>query len=223
MNNQRILIGLTWAVSLVIVYFVGGTGSPVQQSPVGDEGRIGRSSSSSTELSPQVILRRVDAGEENPEMSEKANIPMMIAKARMEMGSGMGGVMNMRGMFRAIAPLLELRDSQIQEALAEIDKTMKEPQQKMMFYSILLGLWAEKDGKAALDYAEKNLKGNPILDGGVKSGIIGAWSRTNPEAAWRWFEAEGKSISNERSIMMVVTGVFKETGSGDKKEKTNQQ
>ena len=206
MKNQRILLGTIWGISLVIAYFAGGTGSPVQPAAVSDGGRTGRGTSA--DLSPQPIVRKVEASEEDPGRNEKANIPLLIAKARVEMGAGMGGMMNMRGMFRAIAPLLELDDSQIQEALAEIEKTIKEPQQRMMFYSILLGQWAEKDGKAALDYAERNMKGNPMFDMGVKASILGAWSRTNPEAAWRWFETEGKTSANERSSMMVVSGVF---------------
>ena len=206
MKNQRILLGTIWGISLVIAYFAGGTGSPVQPTAVSDGGRTGRGISA--DLSPQPIVRKVDASEEDPGRNEKANIPLLIAKARVEMATGMGGMMNMRGMFRAIAPLLELDDSQIQEALAEIENTIKEPQQRMMFYSILLGQWAEKDGKAALDYAEKNMKGNPMFDMGVKASILGAWSRTNPEAAWRWFETEGKTSANERSSMMVVSGVF---------------
>lgn len=206
MKNQRILLGTIWGISLVIAYFAGGTGSPVQPTAVSDGGRTGRGTSA--DLSPQPIVRKVEASEEDPGRNEKANIPLLIAKARVEMGAGMGGMMNMRGMFRAIAPLLELDDSQIQEALAEIEKTIKEPQQRMMFYSILLGQWAEKDGKAALDYAERNMKGNPMFDMGVKASILGAWSRTNPEAAWRWFETEGKTSANERSSMMVVSGVF---------------
>ena len=206
MKNQRFLLGTIWGISLVIAYFAGGTGSPVQPAAVSDGGRTGRGTSA--DLSPQPIVRKVEASEEDPGRNEKANIPLLIAKARVEMGAGMGGMMNMRGMFRAIAPLLELDDSQIQEALAEIEKTIKEPQQRMMFYSILLGQWAEKDGKAALDYAERNMKGNPMFDMGVKASILGAWSRTNPEAAWRWFETEGKTSANERSSMMVVSGVF---------------
>ena len=39
------------------------------------------------------------------------------------MGGGMGGMMNIRAMLRAIAPIAELDDSQLQEALAEVMRT----------------------------------------------------------------------------------------------------
>lgn len=214
MNTKRILFGLIWLASVVIAFFAGSAAMPMQSEPPGSAAPSA-SRDGSAAGGAQSIVRKVDASEEDPGRREKANIPMLIAKARVELGSGMGGMMNLRGMFRAIAPLVELDDSQIQEALAEIERTTKEPQQKMMFYSILLGQWAEKDGKAALDYAEKNLKGNGMFDFGVKGSILGAWSRTNPDAAWRWFETEGKAAGNERNNMMVVSGLFSGMATND--------
>jgi hypothetical protein len=161
------------------------------------------------------VVQKLDGNEEDPGRKEKANIPLLLARARVEMASGMGGMMNMRGMFRAIAPIIELDDAQVQEALAEVERSIKEPQQKMMFYSLLLSQWAEKDGKAALDYAEKNLKTGPMFDMGVKGGILGAWARTDPDAAWRWYETEGKASGNDRTASMALHTLFAGLASRD--------
>ena len=212
MKNQRILIGLAWVITIVIAYFAGGTGTPAQPAASGgkDTTQGGNTNGGGgTGSEARTVVRKLDGTEEDPGRREKANIPMLIAKARVEMGSGMGGMMNMRGMLRAIAPIIELDDSQIQEALSEVEKSIKEPQQRMMFYSILLGQWAEKDGKAALDYADKNIKDNPMFGMGIKASIIGGWARTNPDAAWRWYESEGKNNSTDgRNGMMTVSSLF---------------
>ena len=198
MKNQRILLGLIWLTTVIIAYFAGSTGtSPQIGTTHGSSQPDVKAGRDSEGRAP--VVRKLDASEEESGERGKTNIAILIARARVEFGSGMGGMMNIRGMMRAMAPLVELDDSQLQEALAEIEKTIKEPQQKMMFYSILLGQWAEKDGKAALEYAEKNMKNNAMFDFGVKASILGAWARSNPEAAWRWFESEGKASGNERT------------------------
>ncbi len=215
MNNQRIIIGLLWLVSIVATYFIGNATTPIQQPAAANSASAQASSEQGDSArARRAVVQKLDASDEEPGRG-KANIAMLIAKARAELGSGMGGMMNMRGMFRAIAPLVDLDDSQIQEALAEVEKSIKEPQQKMMFYSILLGQWAEKDGKAALAYANDKLKGNAMFDMGIKGSIVGAWARTNPDAAWRWFEAEGKAESGDRKNMMMVSSLFAGIASQD--------
>jgi hypothetical protein len=113
-------------------------------------------------------------------------------------------------MLRALAPLTELTDAEIQEALLEIEKTVKEPQQKMMFYSMLLSQWAESDGPAALAYAKDKLQGQGPMVASVTMSVIGTWARRDPEAVWRWYlDAREKG---ERSPMGgtegYLSGVF---------------
>ena len=208
MNIQRIAIALLWLVTVVAAYFIGGSNETNPGSPASNTASAQAGSEGNSGRGPREVVRKLDGSEDDPGRREKANIPMLIAKARVEMGTGMGGMMNMRGMLRAITPIIELDDSQIQEALAEVEKSIKEPQQRMMFYSILLGQWAEKDGKAALDYAEKSVKDNPMFGMGIKASIIGGWARTNPDAAWRWYESEGKNVTDSRSGMMAISSLF---------------
>ena len=208
MNIQRIAIALLWLVTVVAAYFIGGNNETNPGTPAANTASAHAGGDTTSERGPREVVRKQDGSEEDPGHREKANVPMLIAKARVEMGSGMGGMMNMRGMLRAIAPIIELDDSQIQEALAEVEKSIKEPQQRMMFYSILLGQWAEKDGKAALDYADKSIKDNPMFGMGIKASIIGSWARTNPDAAWRWYESEGKNSGDGRNGMMAISSLF---------------
>jgi hypothetical protein len=145
----------------------------------------------------------------------KKNVANIIGRARVEMGSGMNGMMNIRGMLRAIAPLTELDDSQLQEALAEVEKTVREPQQKMMFYSLLLGQWAETDGPGALAYAEKNLKSKGPFDFGVRSSILGSWARQDPDAVWRWYQKEREKGASDPNSQMMIASVFAGTAAKD--------
>ena len=216
MNQQatRVLIAVVWVASIAAAYFVGQSGSPVPTAATApaaanisrgnpgtseESGRVGRVVESYTANSPDDL-----------DPSGKKNVSRIIARARMEMGSGMNGMMNIRGMLKAIAPLADLDDSQIQEALAEVEKSVREPQQRMMFYSLLLGQWAETDGPAALAYAEKNAKKSPF-DFGIKASILGSWSRQDPDAVWRWFQKEREKMSGmsgDPNSQMTLSAVF---------------
>ena len=155
MTTQRILIIAAWLASLAAAYFIGGSGEPARN-PSTAVAPVTTTPAGSADIASVSSPRAEDAADEAKET--KRNIPSIIAQARLQMGGGMGGMMNIRSMLRAIAPIAELDDSQLQEALAEVEKTVREPQQKMMFYSLLLGQWAETDGRAAMAYAEGKLE-----------------------------------------------------------------
>jgi hypothetical protein len=128
---------------------------------------------------------------------ERPKVRDLIIQARAAMGGGMGMFTNMRGMIRAIAPLADLNPEEIQQALAEIETTVKEPQQKMMFYSMLLAQWAETDGPAALAFAKDKAQGMGPMGGGITMQVVGTWARQDPEAAWKWWQ--GVRDGNERT------------------------
>jgi hypothetical protein len=128
---------------------------------------------------------------------ERPKVRDLIIQARAAMGSGLGMFTNMRGMIRAIAPLADLNPEEIQQALAEIEATVKEPQQKMMFYSMLLAQWAETDGPAALAFARDKAQGMGPMGSGITMQVVGSWARQDPEGAWKWWQ--GVRDSNERS------------------------
>ena len=179
MSTQRIIIGTAWLASLAAAYFIGGSGeSPKDSSP---PTALASASPTAPANTAPITTPRVGDPQDDA-AGTKRNIPAIIAQARLQMGGGMGGMMNIRGMLRAIAPIAELDDSQIQEALAEVEKSVREPQQKMMFYSLLLGQWAETDGRAAMTYAQAKLDKNSMFDMGVTSSVLGTWAQRDPEA-----------------------------------------
>lgn len=186
MNKPRILLALVWLGSLAAAYFIGSVGdyTPHPLPSISAEAAAPGATARST---PIPHARAGAAADETKEA--KPDIRLLIAQARLAMGST-GGMMNIRAMLRAIAPLAELDDAQLQEALGEVEKEVREPQQKMMLYSLLLGQWAETDGRAAMTYAQAKLEKGSMFEMGVTASVLGTWAHHDPEAAWKWFATE---------------------------------
>lgn len=207
MKPQRILIALAWLASLVIVYFIGSSGSSdAARTPVAAISKDDSTRITPAKTKPSTIARVADARDEAK--GEQPDIPLLIGKARLQMAGGMSGMMNLREMLRAIGPLLELDGSQIHEALAEVQRTVREPQQKMMFLSVLLSQWAETDGRGAMNYAKEKSDKNPMFDMVVPSSVIGTWARRDPDAAWKWFNTERAEGGGDRSRLMETNALF---------------
>ena len=214
----RALIGILWISTVAAAYFLGQSGSTVP-TPVAPANAAKTAATTADDPEGTRSRRVVESfsaitGDDLLPDGRK-NVASLIARARAEMASGMNGMMNFRGMMRAIAPLAELTDAQIQEALAEVEKTTREPQQKMMFYSLLLGQWAETDGPGALAYMEKNVKGKGMFDFGIKATVLGSWARQDPDAVWRWYQAERQKGASDQGAQMTLSAVFAGMASKD--------
>ena len=92
--------------------------------------------------------------------------------------------------------------------MSEVEKSVREPQQKMMFYSLLLGQWAETDGRAAMAYAQEKLGKGTMFDMGVTGSILSTWARREPDVVWKWMETEHKDDGSDRTRMMAISSVF---------------
>ncbi len=208
MNTPRLLIGTAWVATLAAAYFIGGSsGEPSRSNAIASGAPAPASTAAPATTVPISTTHAGGAGDETT-AGTKRDIPSIIAQARLQMGGGMGGMMNIRAMLRAIAPIAELDDSQIQDALSEVEKTVREPQQKVMFYSLLLGQWAETDGRAAMKYAQEKLEKGSMFDMGVTSSVLGTWAHRDPEAVWKWLETERTDDGNDRTRMMAISSVF---------------
>ena len=205
MNAQRILIAAAWLATLAIAYVMGGSGEPQRNSPPSIP-PISATPTASFEKSQPAVGPGSDAQDETGKTNR--DVPSIIAQARLQMAGGMGGMMNIRAMLRAIAPIAELDDSQLQEALSEVEKSVREPQQKMMFYSLLLGQWAESDGPAAMAYAQEKLGKGSMFDMGVTASVLGTWARRDPDAVWKWMQTRPADDGNDRTRMMAISSVF---------------
>lgn len=204
MNKQRLLIVVAWIGSLAAAYFigVGRESAPLGAAVSAEVDGAGESARGAQFREPQAEEMAGAA------KGMKADVRLLIARARLEMSSGMGGMMNIRGMLSAIAPIAELDDAQIQEALGEVENAVREPQQKMMLYSLLLGQWAETDGRAAMAYAQAKLDKGSMFDMGVTSSVLGTWARRDPGAAWKWFATEQKDDGSDRTRMVAMHSIF---------------
>jgi hypothetical protein len=120
-----------------------------------------------------------------------------------------GGMQNPSAMLKTITLLGQIRDEDIQEALKEAGN-FKEPQSKMMLNMVLLSRWAEKDGPAALKYAEENLSDQGPMVQMAKMGVLSAWAQSDPDAAWEHLKKDEDSdaggMFGGRSMMMM--GMF---------------
>jgi hypothetical protein len=214
-NAIRIVFAVLWLASIAAAYFIGqGGSSSTSSAGKSSESNSGVSSTAEANRKSGSIVGTFSDPDGAP-VGERKNVASLIGRARAEMASGMQGMMNLRGMLRAIAPLAELDDAQLQEALKEVENNVREPQQKMMFYSILLGQWAESDGPAALKYAEEKLKGKTPFDFGVRGAIIGAWARRDPDAVWRWYQANREASEGDPNSQMTLSAVFAGMASKD--------
>lgn len=201
------LIAAAWIASVAIAYVIGGSGGG------GDSGRTSSTAISKEDSAlpvapvkarPSTIVRAADPLEDGK--VEKANIPLLISRARLQFDKGMRGIINLREIVRAIGPILELDGSQIPEALAEVENTVREEEQKSIFVALLLNQWAETDGRAAVTYAEAHQKNS--LDTNSSSLVLGTWANHDPEAAWRWLETQQKGDVNDRARMRALSPIF---------------
>ena len=205
MKTPRIILAAIWLATLAAAYFLGGRG---ESSPSPTAPMMAGTGALPAPRAERAVRERPTAESREDGQKAKADLPALIARARMEMLGGAGGMMNIRGMLRAIAPIAELDDAQMQEALAEVEHSVREPQAKMMFYSLLLGQWAETDGRAAMTYAQAKLDKNSMFDMGVTSSVLGTWARRDPEAAWKWYGTEQKDDASDRTRLVALNAIF---------------
>lgn len=120
-----------------------------------------------------------------------------------------GGMQNPSAMLKTITLLGQIRDEDIQEALKDAGN-FKEPQAKMMLNMVLLSRWAEKDGPAALKYAEENLGDQGPMMQMAKMGVLSSWAQSDPDAAWEHLKKDEESgaggMFGGRGMMMM--GMF---------------
>ena len=182
-STARILIACLWIASLGGAYLLGRKRTESSQ-PSGSRASVSGATKSGEATFSETDSRRIissDSKSDHPPVKE------LVLQARAALGTGMSNFMNMRGMFKALAPLTDLSEAEVKEALAEVEQTVKEPQQKMMFYSMLLSQWAESDGPAAMAYAKEKLQGQGPMMAGITMSVAGSWARRDPEGVWRWY------------------------------------
>lgn len=206
-NKQGILLGLVWIASLVAAYFVGGIGGA---SPLG--GTLGEAATASpaaadaaTKEDERVRDHKRKGIFEIPEGRPKT--AMLIAKARLEFSRSSMEEVDFRLVLRALAPIADLDPVQIAEALGEVERTVQEPAQKMMFYFLLLDQWAETDGKAAVAYLDEKLGEKNPINREIRENVLAAWASRDPGAVWSWYETERKGDAGGHIMEQIFAGM----------------
>ena len=119
-----------------------------------------------------------------------------------------GAMQNPTVMMRAMALLDKLRPEDLTEALAQAG-AMKDQQSKMMVYMTLLGKWAERDGPAAMTFAEEHAKDLGMVGSIMKMSVAAAWAESDPDAVWAWYKANkdqdsGGMLGGNQMVLMSV-------------------
>jgi hypothetical protein len=119
--------------------------------------------------------------------AEPASVAEIIKNARASLPNGMD-VSRLPEFVRALAPLAALDGAALRDAIDEVKRTVTDPGQKYALYSMLLGCLAERDGMAALAFAQAESQ-QPAMTG-LDKRVLGVWARREPDAAWAWFLKE---------------------------------
>jgi hypothetical protein len=214
MSTVRLLLGTAWIASVALAYFLGQSGSPPSPMPAPPSVPTAIAASH-VPAAGEESASGVDEARVSPQSGVAAgngskDIPLMINRVRSALANRNNG-MSLTGLLRALAPLAELEESELHETLAQVETTVPE-EQKGIFYSLLLGQWAETDPSAALAYAEKVSKkdGDPF-ESGAKMAVIGTWAKHDPDAAWRWFlnqNGEAGDTASRRAMLSSIFGGF---------------
>ncbi len=95
--------------------------------------------------------------------------------------------------FKVVGLLAQISDADVPAALAMVED-VKEKEAKMMFYMALLSRMAEKDGAAAMAYAEEKLANQGPMVQMSKMGILASWAESDPEGAWGYYQKHGDEV-----------------------------
>jgi hypothetical protein len=74
---------------------------------------------------------------------------------------------------------------------------------------VLLGKWAERDGPAAMKYAEEHARDAGIAGGIMKMSAAASWAETDPDAVWAWYkenkdEGSGGILGGNHMILSTI-------------------
>lgn len=183
------VLAAAWLGTLAGAYYFGKSAAPSADAGSGGSGGPGSAAAFPSALpggKPLPGGQEGGAGGAAAGSRRKMSVREMVALGRAEMQKSMG-MMNPSAILRALAPFADLTDEEVQEAITEIERTVEQPQAKMMFYSLLVGRWAESDGAAAMAFVEEELADGGPMMGGVKYGVVSSWAQNDPDGAWQWY------------------------------------
>ncbi|MCF7732670.1 MAG: hypothetical protein K9N23_13350 [Akkermansiaceae bacterium] len=120
-----------------------------------------------------------------------------------------GSMQNPTSMMRAMSLLDKLSPEDLPAALAEAE-AMKDQQGKMLVYMALLGKWAERDGPAAMKYAQEHSKEPGMAGAVMKMSVAASWAESDPQAVWAWYQENKEEESGGMlgGNQLMLTSIF---------------
>ncbi|MGK0185284.1 MAG: hypothetical protein ACI9R3_001060 [Verrucomicrobiales bacterium] len=204
-----LILALVWLGSIGGAYYIG---SQNASSPAGaTDSSSPTGTATLTRVSDLTPGRTGTPADNEAEPQGPVDVSALIRQAKIKLGAG--GMMNFSSMIDIGSLLKSIPYEQIPDAIAKAEK-IKNPQIKQMMVMMLMSRWAEKDGMAALKYAEKmeeNSGGGMLGGAGAKMAVLQTWGQREPDAAWKWYLAQRddkKGGSMLGSNAMALMGIF---------------
>ena len=210
-NTVRVLVAICFLVAVVAAYYSGKSARDREIEMIAGESAVGQPGSPSVRDGREKLVGGGAATETKMDgvSSEQLGVKSIINEAFLEMQVGS---LEMNSMLRALQVLDGIGDDQILEALTEVELSENRPQLKVTIARMLLARWAEKDGRAALDYAEENFDMEDPKHLIIRSSVIKSWANADPAATWEWYQeqvpGEGVGIYGGDTPVMALTSIF---------------
>jgi hypothetical protein len=200
MSARRVLVAAAWIVSVVAAFFLGASYRWLSVERAGVAGREARAREVEERRAPGKAERFTE-----PPTDAAVDIPKLIVQARHELGDDNDAL----SWLRAMGPVATLTVAQVQAALAELRRTVPDPEERSTFQQVLLSRWAELDGLAAMTYAQNELAVEVQFDKGLRATVLEVWAKREPDVAWRWYTENREKMGDDRLAGPLIGAVFR--------------
>ena len=207
-----IVVAILWLATLIGAYHLGtsngreATATGESEGGVGSTYRLPTSTLNGQNPAPATLLSTT-VGDDS-----SLDVRALVRKAGAAMAAG--GMMNFSAMMKMGRVLESIPYSKIPEALEEV-QNLTNIQAKQGMMMMLLGRWAERDGPAALVYAEdleKNVGEGMLAGGGAKMAVLQSWGQNDPDAVWDWYLEKRDEKDGSSGMLggnaMALLGIF---------------
>jgi hypothetical protein len=211
MNKQ---LGLLWAISLLITFYLGYSYKP--QSP-----EVVPAANHSTLTDNELLVDNKNiktsvvtpSSNQTPDTNEVIqatvlNINQALDEIKLMLGSGM----DMASIAKAYNLINHFSKQELKQALAQLEDKANQPD-NLSLLSLLLSKYTEENAQGALTYIEEHLTSRKSKTA-VTMSVITTWSKNDALAAYDWFISQQtyKGIDANSSILLnpIFTGLTKQ-------------
>jgi len=231
----RAIIVVVWLLSLFAAFQIGKRS--VSSPPLADHGKgrapgadgatsadaggDGRSAQISkkrngalgTRVAPGAANNESGSAPVSNEMSDSSTVDVakLVADMRNKFSTGSAMMFNSSAMMKIMAPIAELSEEQLFQALDEVSATVSQQQQKAMFNHLLISRLAEIDGEAAMRYIAENFTEQERRSNGISMSTMASWAQREPDKAWQWFidnrDSQPSGQAGDNQLQFLFSGM----------------